>query len=228
MGLLSSLFGKKPKAPTRQGYTEADQQMLGEASRLGAAAQQYVPLQNTRLAQAADTTSPRLAAERIGSVTAAQRAGRMPTQGVFDARDVRGADPALARARGISRITSMGDEQAKMASLRDRVSMLKYGRGIRSGGFAAIAGSAGVQDANQRVASAASMAPDYMGQYRSNFLGTLAGTGLGMWQNGAFAKQPDLGGIADRTHSFIGSRFGSVAPVGYELPPSVIPFSPGR
>lgn len=181
--MFSKLFGRRPRAPTRQGYTEADQQMLAESGRLQAGAQAYLPAQNTRIAEVADSTSERDAAARVGSVTAAQRFGRAPVQDTFDAQDVRGKDSLLSRVRAVSRVSAMGDEQAKMQGLRDRVSMLKYGRGLRSGAYSALAGTAGVQGANQSTASAAAQRPDYNAPYVSNFLGTIAGAGLGYYQN---------------------------------------------
>lgn len=166
-----SLFSSKP---TRAPRPDAEIALYDQAQQQRGTAAAMSPLVRMRLADISDPSNEIRQARATGNADAAQGMGRLTDTGRGTA-----FRRAMQRGRGLTRIALMGEEAARMQSLRDRATVGGFGQQLlrgQSGSLGGLAQSQAITDASrmqtQQIAHAS----------RANVFGTVLG-GIGAGYN---------------------------------------------
>lgn len=168
-----SLFSSKP---TRAPRPDAEIALYDQAQQQRGTAAASSPLVRLRLADISDPSNEIRQARATGNADAAQGMGRLTGGPVGRGTAFR---RAMQRGRGLTRIALMGEEAARMQSLRDRATVSGFGQQLlrgQSGSLGGLAQSQAITDASrmqtQQIAHAS----------RANVFGTVLG-GIGAGYN---------------------------------------------
>lgn len=178
MSTLSKLFGGGKTNTNKRSSSELAQFAYG--TKLGAEATQFGTGAMSRLTDLADLTDEKYFAGGKSNADAHQALAGQPKE--FTSTGILGA--GIKRGGALARIGMMTGKDVDMQALRDRVSLARFGQGIRSGqtqDFQSI----------QRAQDISSDAQNQAGMIRQagtmNFLGTTAGA-LGRWGQDYFSN----------------------------------------
>lgn len=161
-----SLFGGSVKRPPRP---DAETALYDQAQQQRGTAAAMSGLTRMRLADIADPSNEIRQARATGNADVAQGVGRL-TDGPAN----RGTafDRAMRRGKGLTRVALLGEEAARMQSLRDRATVTSFGQQLQRGQAGSLAGltqSQAITDASRMRASQIASAS------RANTVGTTLG-----------------------------------------------------
>lgn len=151
----------------------AELEMLNRALQLRKDAQRYAPYENAYIADVMDTSDDRHRTASRGAADAAQAMAKRPAS--YDSNGNGLFDAAMKRAKGLSRVLASGDQAVEQQGLRDRMSLVDFGRQRAAGGASSSAASATLA---QRLAAGNARNSAYVNSAKSNFWGTIGGAGL--------------------------------------------------
>lgn len=146
--------------------------LSGEAAQFGTGAM-------SRLTDLADLTDEKYFAGGIANADAQQAAAGAPK--AFTSTGILGA--GIRRGGALARIGMMSNKNVDMQAMRDRVSLARFGQGVRSGSASDLSA---IQRGQDMRSSASTQAAGIREAGTANFLGTAAGA-LGRWGQNYFA-----------------------------------------